>query len=54
MLLVSRTTLWRIIRNLESFSSEHHYTAVTDSDLDESIRGLRQGFPNSGIWQGVQ
>ena len=49
MLLVSRTTLWRRIRNLESFSSRHHYTAITDSDLDELIRGLRQGFPNSGI-----
>ena len=49
-LLVSRTTLWRRIRNLESFSSRHHhYTAITDSDLDELIRGLRQGFPNSGI-----
>ena len=49
MLLVSRTTLWRRIRNLESFSSRHHYTAITDSDSDELIRGLRQGFPNSGI-----
>ena len=49
MLLVSRTTLWRRIRNLESFFSRHHYTAITDSDLDELIRGLRQGFPNSGI-----
>ena len=49
MLLVSRTTLWRKIRNLESFSSQHHYTAITDSDLEELIRGLRQGFPNSGI-----
>ena len=49
MLLVSRTTLWRRIRNLESFSSRHHYTAITDSELDELIRGLRQGFPNSGI-----
>ena len=26
MLLVSRTTLWRRIRNLESFSSRHHST----------------------------
>ena len=41
MLLVSRTTLWRRIRNLESFSSRHYYTAVTDSDLGELIRGLR-------------
>ena len=47
MLLVSRTTLWRRVRDVESFS--HYYTDITDNHLDECIRRLRQTFPNSGI-----
>ena len=47
MLLVSRTTLWRSVQNLESFSS--HYTTISDARLDELIRTIRQGFPNLGI-----
>ena len=49
MLLVFRTTLWRIIRNVESFSSRCHFTTISDSDLDELIRLIRQGFPDCGI-----
>ena len=46
MLLVSRTTLCCRVQNLESFSS--HYTTVSNSLLDELIRTIRRGFPNSG------
>ena len=35
MLLVSRTTRWRIIRNVESFSSRCHFTTISNCDLDE-------------------
>ena len=47
MLLVSRTTLWRRVQNLESFSNS--YTTMSDAELDELIRAIRGGFPNSGI-----
>ena len=35
MLLVSRTTLWRRVRNMELFSLQSRYTTISDSDLDE-------------------
>ena len=47
MLLVSRTTLWRRVRNLESFSS--HYTTISDTELDELVREIRRMFPNTDI-----
>ena len=47
MLLVSRTTLWRRVQNLESFSNL--YATTSDAELDELIREIRRGFPNSGI-----
>ena len=47
MLLVSRTTLWRRVQNLESFANR--YTTISDAELDELIREIRRGFPNSGI-----
>ena len=47
MLLVSRTTLWRRVQNLESFFNR--YTTISDAELDELIRKIRGGFPNSGI-----
>ena len=47
MLLVSRTTLWRRVQNLESFSNL--YATTSDADLDELIREIRRGFRNSGI-----
>ena len=47
MLLVSRTTPWHIVQNLESFSNR--YTTISDAELDELIREIRRGFPNSGI-----
>ena len=47
MLLVSRTTLWRRVQNLKSFSNR--YTTILDAELDELIREIRGGFPNSGI-----
>ena len=47
MLLISRTTLWRRVQNLESFSNR--YTTIPDAELDELIEKIRRGFPNSGI-----
>ena len=47
MLLVSRTTLWRRVQNLESFSNL--YATTSDAELDELIREIKRGFPNSGI-----
>ena len=47
MLLVSRTTLWRRVQNVESFANR--YTTISDVELDELIRQIRRGFPNSGI-----
>ena len=35
MLLVSRTTLWSRVQNLES--STNHYTTISDAELDELI-----------------
>ena len=47
MLLVSRTTLWRRVQNLESFSNL--YATTSDAELDELIREIGRGFPDSGI-----
>lgn len=47
MLLVSRTTLWRRVRDVESF--QNYYTDITDNSLDQRIQNLRQNFPNSGV-----
>ena len=47
ILLVSRTSPWHIVQNLESFSNR--YTTISDAELDELIREIRRGFPNSGI-----
>lgn len=47
MLLVSRTNLRRRIQNLGSFSNR--YTTISDAELDELIREIKRGFPNSGI-----
>ena len=47
MLLVSRTTLWRRVQNLESFSN--CYTTTSDAELGELIIEIRRGFPNAGI-----
>ena len=49
MLLLSRATLWRRVKNIRSFCSRTHYTSLTDSDLNELIREIRHGFPNSGL-----
>ena len=49
MLLVSRSSLWRRVRNIQSLSSRCYYTSLKDSDLDELIGEIRRGFPNSGI-----
>ena len=34
---------------MESFSLQSRYITISDYDLDESIRHVRRGFPNSGI-----
>ena len=47
ILLVSRATLWRRVRNIQSFSSRCYYTSLTD--LDELLGEIRRGFPNCGI-----
>ena len=47
MLLISRTTLWRRVQNMELFSNR--YTTISDAELDELIKEIRRGFPNSGI-----
>ena len=47
MLLVSRTTLWRRVQNLESFSNL--YATTSDVELGELVREIRRGFPNAGI-----
>ncbi|KAJ7365778.1 hypothetical protein OS493_002496 [Desmophyllum pertusum] len=40
---------WRSVRNMDSFSIQSHYTTISDSDLDELIRHIRRGLPNSGV-----
>ena len=49
MLLVSRATLWRRVRNTQSFSSRCYHTSLTDSDLYELSGEIRLGFPNSVV-----
>ena len=49
MLLVSRATLWRRVRNTQSFSSRCYYSSLTDYDLYELIGEIRRGFPNSVV-----
>ena len=47
MFLVSRTTLWCTVQNLESFSN--HCTTTSYAELDELLREIRKDFPSSGI-----
>ena len=45
-LMISRTTLWRRLRELGIHTSS--YTLISDADLDSAMSSLVRRFPNNG------
>ena len=47
-LCISRTTLWRRLKEINYNSQESRFTSISDSDLEQQVAGIKAEFENDG------